>query len=65
MEALLVRLRKSAGLTQKLAADKLGVKQSTISMWESGSSKPRVEMLKKIADVYSCDITQLLESVIS
>lgn len=65
MESLLLKLRKKAGLTQKSAAEMLGVKQSTISMWESGSSKPRIEMLLKISDVYNCDVTQLLESVIS
>lgn len=65
MEALLVSLRKKAGLTQELAAKKLGVCQATVSMWESGKSKPRIEMLKKIATVYNCDITQLLESAIN
>ncbi len=65
MESLLLILRKKAGLTQKSAAEMLGVKQSTISMWESGSSKPRIEMLLKIADVYNCDVAKLLESVIS
>ncbi len=62
MEPLLVNLRKSAGLTQKSAAEQLGVGQSTISMWESGASKPRIEMLKKISIVYGCDIKLLLES---
>lgn len=65
MEVLLVSLRKKTGLTQELAAKKLGVCQSTVSMWESGASKPRIEMLKKIATVYNCDITQLLESAIN
>ncbi|MEZ3496641.1 MAG: helix-turn-helix transcriptional regulator [Lachnospiraceae bacterium] len=65
MEALLASLRKNAGLTQDMAAKELGVCQSTISMWESGASKPRIEMLKRIATVYNCDITQLLESAIN
>ncbi len=65
MEALLASLRKNAGLTQDMAAKELGVCQSTISMWESGASKPRIEMLKRIATVYNCDIAQLLESAIN
>jgi repressor LexA len=62
MDTLLIQLRKAAGLTQQSAAKQLGVRQSTISMWESGASKPRIAMLKKIASVYNCDIRQLLEN---
>lgn len=61
MNTLLLQLRKEAGLTQKAAAEKLGVRQSTISMWESGSSKPRLQMLKKISEVYNCNFLDLLQ----
>lgn len=64
MNTLLLQLRKEAGLTQKSAAEKLGVRQSTISMWESGSSEPRLQMLKKIAEVYNCNFLDLLQGTL-
>lgn len=62
MNTAFYKIRKSAGLTQKDVSKKLGVCQSTISMWESGLSNPRLEMLRKIANLYSCNIVDLIEN---
>jgi DNA-binding transcriptional regulator YiaG len=35
------RLRRSLGLTQRGLADKLGVRQQTVSEWETGAYRPR------------------------
>ena len=35
------RLRRSLGLTQRRLADKLGVRQQTVSEWETGAYQPR------------------------
>lgn len=51
--------RKRAGLKQEEAASRIGVGQSTISMWENGQSNPRFGMLPKIARVYGCEIADL------
>jgi len=53
------RFRKCAGLKQVDAAARLAVAQSTISMWETGESLPRAELLPKIAALYGCTIDDL------
>jgi transcriptional regulator with XRE-family HTH domain len=37
------RLRALANLTQAEVAERLGVRRSTVSMWEIGESLPRTE----------------------
>ena len=44
-------LREKNGLTQAEIADKLGVTAAAVSKWENGSSKPRVEVLFKLAEI--------------
>lgn len=55
----LKNMREAAGLTQKQASEKIGVGQSAVSMWETGDSSPRAEMLPIIAAVYNCQIGEL------
>ena len=55
-------LRKSKGLTQQEAADMLGVKQYSISKWETGKSLPRAGMLPFIANFYGCTVDDLLKN---
>ena len=44
-------LREKIGLTQAEVAEKLGVTAAAVSKWENGSSKPRVEVLFKLAEI--------------
>ena len=53
------RLR-SAIRSQTEVAKILGVCPTTVSKWESGASKPRTNILPKIAKLYSCTIDELL-----
>lgn len=55
----LKNMREAAGLTQKQASKKIGVGQSAVSMWETGDSSPRAEMLPIIAAAYNCQIGEL------
>lgn len=55
----LKNMREAAGLTQKQASEKIGVGQSAVSMWETGDSNPRAEMLPIIAAAYNCQIGEL------
>lgn len=48
----LAAARINSGLTQIEAAEKIGVSKSTIGNWEKGKTKPDVNDLKKIEDVY-------------
>ena len=52
--------RLVAGLTQKQAADKLGVDQSAVSLWDRGITRPRASMLPEIAKLYGCTVDALL-----
>lgn len=42
-------------------AEALNVKQSTLSMWETGNSKPDIDMVKKIATVLNVSVSEVLE----
>lgn len=52
--------RKTSGLTQAAAAEAIGVGRSAIAMWECGQNMPRAALLSKIAEVYQCEISDLL-----
>lgn len=53
-------LRERKGLTQQDVADILGVTPAAVSKWENGSSKPRVEMLFRLAKLLGVRTEELL-----
>lgn len=54
-------LRNIKGFKQEQLASRLNVKQSTISNWENGVSKPDITMVAKIADVFKCDVADVVK----
>ncbi len=46
----LKEFRKQKGLSQTELANRVGLKQTTISQYENGSRRPNLHMAKKIAD---------------
>ena len=52
--------RQKAGLTQKEAADKIGVKDYQLGNYETNRSQPSLEILKKMSKVYSVSIDKML-----
>lgn len=56
---VLKECRLSAGLTQDEAAAALGITRTAISMWETGDSLPRADMLPRISNLYHCEISDL------
>lgn len=56
------KLRNDKGYTQEDLAKELGVSKSTISMYESGSRIPGLEMLEAIADFFNIDMNRLTTS---
>lgn len=44
--------RINAGLSQKEAAEKLGVSNKTLCKWESGSSYPNAKMIDALCSLY-------------
>lgn len=47
-------------MTQLEVATAIGVKQNTISEYESGIISPRVDKLKAMAELFSCSVDELL-----
>lgn len=52
--------RQKAGLTQKEAADKIGVKDYQLGNYETNRSQPSLEILKKMSKVYIVSIDKML-----
>lgn len=53
-------LRERSGLTQKFAAEKIGVKNNTLSSYESSKRQPDYITLKKLADLYEVTIDYII-----
>lgn len=53
MRISLKSARTNVGLSQKAAADALGVNQKTLSFWENGKTKPNIDMVAKICALYN------------
>ena len=57
----LKELRKKQNLTQLELANKIGVVESTISLYESGKREPDISTLIKLADCLNTSIDELVE----
>ena len=57
------KLRNEKGLTQKDLADKYHVTYQAVSKWENGKSKPNIDELKKLADLYDVSINDLIDNI--
>lgn len=55
-------LRHKQGLRQEDLARELGVRQSTVSMWETGEATPRIDMLIRLSRIFKCRIDDLLDN---
>lgn len=60
MNVMKERRLRGAIPTQRQVAEILGVKESAVSKWEQGLSKPRADRLPAIAKLYGCTIEELL-----
>ena len=58
----LYRLRKDNDLTQRFVAYQLNVSDKAVSKWENGSSKPSIENLKKLSNIFDVTLDELLSS---
>lgn len=57
----LKKLRKENNLSQERLADLLEVSRQAVSKWESGSSYPDMEKLKKMCKVLNCTLEDLMD----
>lgn len=58
---LLKTARTAKNLTQRDVAQKLGVKDNTISNWEKGKTEPDIEIFIRLCEIYGVDFAELLE----
>ena len=50
------QLRLNSGLTQEQVAEKIGVTRQALSSYESGRTRPDIDMLLRLSEVYGTDI---------
>lgn len=55
----LKELRKAKGITQTELAERLGIKRTTVSMWEMNASSPTARMIPALAAALGCSIDDL------
>lgn len=53
-------IRKQCGLSQQEVADKLQIKQSSVSDWENDVSRPDYKKLIALAELYDVTLYELL-----
>lgn len=51
--------RINAGLSQKDAADALGISNKTLGSWENGVSFPRADQIAKLCELYGVSYDNL------
>ena len=56
----LKELRKAKNMTMKKLGEKIGVAESTISLYENGRRQPDHDTLLKLADFFGCSVDVLL-----
>lgn len=55
-------LRKEKGWTQEQLAERLFVSRTAVSKWESGRGYPNIDSLKRLSQLYSVSIDDLLSN---
>lgn len=58
---LISKLRLEKGFTQQQVAEKLGICAKTVSKWETGHGFPDVSLIPQLSDVFSIDISKLID----
>ena len=59
----LTELRRNNDFTQRYVAYELDVSDKAVSKWENGKSKPNLDELKKLANLYDVSLTDLIEKL--
>lgn len=52
--------RKACSMTQKQVAERLKVVESCYANWEQGRTEPSIEMLRKLSNIFSVSIDDLI-----
>ncbi|AOM84444.1 helix-turn-helix domain-containing protein [Salisediminibacterium beveridgei] len=57
--------RKALKLSQEYVAGRLGVSRQAVSKWETNSSEPSTDNLIRLANLFKCDIRELISPEIN
>jgi transcriptional regulator with XRE-family HTH domain len=52
--------RRALDLTQTQVAERLGVTQSAVALWERGETQPRLDLLRGLAEILDLPVEQLV-----
>lgn len=58
----LKKVRKLNGYTQQEISDLLGVHRSTYAYYECGKTEPSIDTLKKLANIYGIELSEILQN---
>ena len=53
-------IRNKAGVEQEAIGKALKIKQSAVSMWETGKARPKTKHLPKIAEILGVSVDELI-----
>ena len=53
------RLRQGFGISQTTLGKSMGVRQSTVAMWENGKNAPGYEMLLRLSELFGVSVSEL------
>ena len=56
-------LRKTAGMDQVQLAEKLGVSNTAVSMWETGAAFPRVPTLYRLSELLGVPMDEVVRAI--
>ena len=57
----LTRYMAYYNMTQMELAEKLGISSSSVSLWQSGNTLPRMAKVDQMCDIFHCSRSDLLE----
>lgn len=54
------KFRRAFPMSKTVLAKRIGVSCMAVSLWESGKAKPGTEATMKLAEIFSCDLQEVL-----
>lgn len=60
LEIMLRKLREQHNWSQMEVANQLDISQSAYNKWETGQSKPKLQNLEKIAEIFEISLMDLI-----
>lgn len=60
VSSMIEKLMRQNNLTMKELADKIGISESSVSLWISGKTTPRMGMIQKLADFFGVETDEMI-----